>query len=329
MTGPAPAVAAARSAVRGELTELPGGSLIMVGLSGGPDSLALAAATAFVAPRLSLRAGAVIVDHGLQAGSRAVAERAAVVARGLGLDPVEVSAVDVRPGAGPEAAARTARYAAFNHVGRELGVAALLLGHTQDDQAETVLLRLSRGSGTRSLSGIPPRRGIFRRPFLQLRRADTEAVCAELGLRPWRDPHNLDPRFSRVRARALVAELDRQLGPGVVAGLARSAQAARIDADALDELAQSVVQRWGGLSALVERGVEVELLAAESAAVSSRILRLLAVGAGCPAGALNREHLGRLSDLVVNWRGQGAVNLPGGVTGHRSCGRLLLCTPRT
>ncbi len=328
MTGPAPVVATARNAVRAGLAELPPESLVLVGLSGGPDSLALAAATAFVAPRLALRAGALIVDHGLQPNSAAIAQQAAMLARSLGLAPVAVTRVQVTGGGGPEAAARTARYAAFHEFSDQVSARALLLGHTQDDQAETVLLRLARGSGTRSLSGIAPRRGIFRRPFLGLRRADTLAVCEQLGLTPWRDPHNLDPRFARVRARALVAQLERELGPGVVVGLARSAEAARIDADALAEMAQSTVDRWGGLDQLLRHGALVSDLAAESAAIRGRILKLLAMQAGCPPGALSREHISRLSDLVVNWRGQGPVNLPGGVLCRRAYGRLLLCIPR-
>ncbi|HEY8720806.1 tRNA lysidine(34) synthetase TilS, partial [Pengzhenrongella sp.] len=185
MSGPAPAVAAARLAVRADLADLPDGALVLVACSGGPDSLALAAATAFVAPRAGLRAGAVVVDHGLQRGSARVADDAATACRVLGLAPVRVVRVDVGARGGPEAAARTARYDALEAAAVELGAAAVLLGHTLDDQAETVLLGLARGSGARSLAGMPARRGSLRRPLLGLRRADTLAVCAALGLEPW------------------------------------------------------------------------------------------------------------------------------------------------
>jgi tRNA(Ile)-lysidine synthetase-like protein len=167
-------VAAARTAVRAGLADLPRGARVLVALSGGPDSLALAAAAAFVAPRMGLRAGAVVVDHGLQAGSDDVARRVADVARELGLDPVRVERVDVRDdGSGPEAAARAARYGALERVAASEGAQAVLLGHTRDDQAETVLLGLARGSGARSLSGMPRRRGLLRRPLLSLPRSCT------------------------------------------------------------------------------------------------------------------------------------------------------------
>lgn len=129
---------------------------VLVALSGGTDSLALAAATAFEAPRAGLRAGAVIVDHGLQTGSADVAERAAAQARELGLDPVLVRRVEVGTDGGPEAAAREARYAALAEAASETGASAVFLGHTLDDQAETVLLGLARGSGAASLSGMAP-----------------------------------------------------------------------------------------------------------------------------------------------------------------------------
>src|SRR5579862_3041691 len=225
--GPGAAVAEIRNAVRDCLADLEHGDLVLAACSGGADSLALAAALAFVAPRAGLRAGGVTVDHGLQPGS---AERAAVVAgllRSLELDPVHSVAVTVAPAgsaAGPEAAARAARYAALDAVASAAGAVAVLLGHTLDDQAETVLLGLARGSGGRSLAGMPARRGVYRRPLLGLRRATTAAACAELGLVPWQDPHNPDYRFARARVRhqALPA-LEEALGPGVAEALARTA----------------------------------------------------------------------------------------------------------
>ncbi|OZB47829.1 MAG: tRNA lysidine(34) synthetase TilS, partial [Cellulomonas sp. 14-74-6] len=220
MTGPSAAVAAVRLAVSRELADLPAGSLVLVACSGGADSLALAAGTAFVVGRSArhvdeaggvppLRAGAVVVDHGLQDGSAAVATRAAEQCRRLGLNPVLVVPVTVRGPGGPEAAARDARYAALEEAARRTGAAAVLLGHTLDDQAETVLLGLARGSGARSLAGMPTRRGPFRRPLLRLRRAETAAACTALRLVPWQDPTNAaapdGPRRSRVRHQLLPA----------------------------------------------------------------------------------------------------------------------------
>lgn len=255
MAGPAPAVAAARSAVRAALANLPAGSLVLVACSGGADSLALAAATAFVAPRAGLRAGAVVVDHRLQAGSGDVARAAADGCRELGLDPVEVRSVDVDGPGGPEAAARSARYAALEVAATATGAFAVLLGHTLDDQAETVLLGLGRGSGGRSLAGMAPVAGLWRRPLLGLRRRDTEAVCTALGLRwaqdptnapdgPWRRADGGPLRRSAVRHRVLPA-LTEALGPGVPEALARTARRLREDEDYLAAAAAELASRAG------------------------------------------------------------------------------------
>ncbi|MEJ7702786.1 MAG: ATP-binding protein [Geodermatophilaceae bacterium] len=152
-----PAVAAVRVAVRIAFAEAEPDDPITVACSGGADSLALAAAVAFEAPRARLVAGAVTVDHGLQPGS---AERAAALAdllTGLGLNPVTAVTVRVEGPGGPEAAARRARYAALEAVQSTQG-GWVALGHTMDDQAETVLLGLGRGSGPRSLAGMVPAR---------------------------------------------------------------------------------------------------------------------------------------------------------------------------
>ncbi|MGW5359177.1 tRNA lysidine(34) synthetase TilS [Actinopolymorpha pittospori] len=236
--GPHPAVAAVRVAVRRSVADLAPGSRILVACSGGADSTALAAATAFEAPRAGFQAGAVTVDHGLQPGSDERARAVADILRGLGLRPVEAVRVDVTGGGGPEAAARRARYTALDEAADRLGACAVLLGHTRDDQAETVLLGLARGSGARSLAGMPPRSvrgGRYRRPLLALTRSTTEAACEAEGLRPWADPHNSDPSYARSRVRHQVLPLlERELGPGVAAALARTADLLRDDADALD-----------------------------------------------------------------------------------------------
>lgn len=317
MSGPDPAVAAVRTAARRQLVDLTDAALVLVAVSGGADSMALAAATAFVAPRMGLGAGAVVVDHGLQAGSGQVAERAAAACRDLGLAPVRVVAVRVEPaGSGPEAAAREARYAALGNTADELGAAAVLLGHTRDDQAETVLLALARGSGTRSLAGMADVRDRWRRPLLHLARTTTRAACAALGLAVWDDPHNEDPRYARVRARAALALLERDLGPGLVAGLARSAALARADADALDELAR---QAYAGAADL-----QVAQLALLAPAVRRRVLRLAVAAASGGDSALTSTHLAAVDALVSDWHGQGEVALPLGLRALRAGGRLLV-----
>ncbi|MFE5311233.1 tRNA lysidine(34) synthetase TilS [Isoptericola sp. NPDC056605] len=352
-----PALAAARAAVRAELGDLARswrltpGDLVLVACSGGADSLALAAAAALEAPRVgrsvrspgfAVRVGAVVVDHGMQPGSAAVAATAAARARGLGLDPVLVRSVrvDAGPGStGPEGAARSARYAALDDVAREAGAVAVLLGHTQDDQAESVLLGLARGSGARSLAGMPRRRGRYRRPFLGLRRAQTEAVCAAVGVDFWTDPTNLlpvdgvdgvdgvagadAPARTRVRA-AVVPVLEDALGPGVVESLARTADQLRADADALDALAADLLSAATVPPAASEMVLDVGPLAEAHAALRRRALRSAALAVGCPPGATTARHVDALDALVVSWRGQGTVHLPGDARALRACGRLYL-----
>lgn len=319
MTGPHPAVAATRVAVRPALAEAGPGSRVLVGCSGGADSLALAAAVAFEAPRLGVVAGAVVVDHQLQPGSAGVAEAAAVQCRALGLEPVEVVRVQVADGgSGPEAEARRARYTALERAADRLGAARVLLGHTRDDQAEQVLLGLVRGSGARSLAGMPARRGRLVRPFLALDRATTRAACEAQGLAPWEDPHNADETYLRVRARRLLGELEAGLGPGVAAALARSADLLRQDADALDELARTARAGLG------EGPWEATSLAALPRAIRTRVWRALATEAGSPPGALFAVHVDALDALLTDWHGQGPVDLPGAVRARRFDGRVTL-----
>ncbi|ROS25899.1 tRNA lysidine(34) synthetase TilS [Cellulomonas sp. PhB150] len=365
MSGPHLAVAAARTAVSSATADLPAGSLVLVACSGGTDSLALASAAAFVARRGELRAGAVVVDHGLQDGSAEVAERAAATCRRLGLDPVLVVRVSVDAAGGPEAAARAARYAALEDAAEREGAAAVLLGHTLDDQAETVLLGLARGSGARSLAGMPAVRGVLRRPVLGLRRADTAAACEAQGLVPWHDPTNDggpgDPLRSRVRAEVMPL-LDRVLGSGVPEALSRTAEQLAEDAAALDALAADLVataRRAAGASRAADprrtagpgrpvgptsarpddatdrrdasaSGVELDVgvLAGALTAVRRRALRAAAVAAGSPAGSTHRVHVLALDALVVDWHGQGPVALPGGLAGSRAYGTLVIGPPR-
>jgi tRNA(Ile)-lysidine synthase len=300
---------AVRHAIRECLRDLKPGALVLAACSGGADSLALAAGLAFVAPRAGLRAGAVTVDHGLQQGSTQLAGQVADKLTGLGLDPVRVARAVVDGPGGPEAAAREARYAVLAEVAEQEGAATVLLGHTLDDQAETVLLGLARGSGARSLAGMPPVRGIFRRPLLGLRRSVTAQAAA--GLDPWQDPHNDDRRFARVRVRldALPA-LEAALGPGVAEALARTATQLRADNEVLDNLA-------------TEFSASAAQLAAQPEAIRSRMLRDAALEAGCPAGSLTARHVAWLDALVTDWHGQRGVDLPGGIRAVRKNGEVM------
>lgn len=273
-----------------------------------------------------------VVDHGWSGDSADVAAGAAAACRRLGLDPVDVVRVDCTGPGGPEAAARAARYAALDDAAHRHGAAAVLLGHTLDDQAETVLLALARGSGTRSVAGMAARRGILRRPLLGLTRADTAAACADLGLPVWADPSNADPAYRRSRVRSVLPGLEAALGPGLAAALARTAEIAREDADALDALAADLLDRAspppagpdGAGGADGAGGLDVAVLAGAPDAVRRRALLLAARRAGCPAGSLARVHVLAVDALVTRWHGQGAVDLPGGASVVRACGRLVL-----
>ncbi|MEU6481140.1 tRNA lysidine(34) synthetase TilS [Streptomyces sp. NPDC047017] len=302
----------------------PPSPLVLVACSGGADSMALASALAFEAPKLGVRAGAVTVDHGLQTGSDLRADEVAERLRELGLDPVEAVAVTVGRDGGPEAAARDARYAALDAAADRHGAAAILLGHTRDDQAETVLLGLARGSGIRSLSGMAAVSGAggrYRRPFLHIDRQTARKACMVQSLPVWDDPHNADPAYTRSRLRHEgLPALEKALGKGVVEALARTAQLSRDDADALDA--------WAGQAEATVRDdagcLACGKLSDLPPAVRRRVLRRAAIDAGAPAGSLFARHIEEVDRLITAWRGQGAINLPGKVVARRQGGRLVI-----
>ncbi len=301
---------------------------MLVACSGGPDSLALAAALSFVAPRRALRAGMVTVDHGWDAGSPERAERVARQGRALGLDPAEVLTEHT---ARSEGIARQARRAAIAAAADRLGAQAVLLGHTLDDQAETVLLRLARGAGARSLGGMSADDGLLRRPLLGIRRADTRAACLAEGLEVWDDPTNRDPAFTRSRVRHTVLPvLETELGPGIAESLARSADLLRADADALDAMAAEVygkVVMARGRPCTGEVAFDVAALAGLTAALRGRLLRRAAIDVGASASALRAEHIWAVEELVTRWRGQKPVPLPTGVLARRWENRVTLTGP--
>ncbi len=308
-----PAVAEVRRAVRLALADVEPGARLVVACSGGADSMALAAASVFEADTAGWLVGAAVVDHQLQLGSAQVAQVVGDRLRELGCDPVEVVQVDVEAPGGPEAAAREARYDALERLA-ERDDAMILLGHTLDDQAETVVLGLARGSGIRSLSGMAANTSRFRRPLLSLPRATTRRACAAMGLVVWEDPHNDDVRFARVRVRHRVLPvLEAELGPGVAAALARTAASARQDAALLDELAEVLYQQARRRKGLVD----VAPLANAATALRRRALRLAAVEAGCPPGELFVVHVDAAERLVMDWHGQGPLDLPGRVKASR------------
>ncbi len=315
----ASALVAIRSAVRPYLELCEAGDVVLVAVSGGADSLALAGAVLKEATALTIKAIGVTINHQLQTGSKDQAEKVNAQLRELGYADVIIKDVTVSMSEGLEAGARAARYLALDGILEEKSAKQIYLGHTRDDQAETVLLGLSRGSGTRSLSGMAVTNRNYIRPLLSITREETEAACRELGVAPWSDPHNQNTEFSRVRVRKNVLPvMEENLGPGISAALARSAALFRDDADALDELASQAIE---GLN-LAE--LECTYLETLSRALRSRILRRAIYAAGAPGGAISAEHLAAVEALVTAWHGQGEVSLPGGVKVVRISGRLSL-----
>jgi tRNA(Ile)-lysidine synthase len=328
-----PAIADVRRAVRESFgaAGLVAGDLVMVACSGGADSLALAAATAFEAPRAELRAGAIVIDHAMQEGSGIVAAETAQKLAKLGLYPVEIRTVVVGSEGGPEAAARTARYAALDKVAEEAGANAILLGHTLNDQAETVLLGLARGSGAKSLNGMARvsekhGAGNYLRPLLGIKRETTEAFCTDSGLEPWHDPMNKDEAYTRVRVRQnLLPALELELGPGIAEALARTAETLREDDDVLAELAMDAYKKVAKEDA-TQIGIGVEEFKALPLAIRHRVVALAAAVLQAPM--LARVHILAIDELVDSWHGQKPLTLPG-IRVERTGETLALKTTKT
>jgi tRNA(Ile)-lysidine synthase len=313
-----PSVAAVRLAVRRSVADLAPGDVVLVACSGGADSLALLAATAFEAPKQGLRVVGATVDHGLQEGSAEHAARVVEQMAALGADETASARVHVAAdsGRGPEAAAREARYAVLEQMAEHFGAAAVLLGHTLDDQAETVLLGLTRGSGGRSLAGMRRSFDRYRRPLLDVSRDDTVTACQVEGIDVWDDPHNADPAYARVRVRTRVLPLlEEELGPGVAATLARTADQLRADSELLDELAAAAYAEVASPD-----GLPVPALAALAPALRTRVLRLAALDAGATDAELFHVHVVALDRLVASRVGGQEAQLPGHVTAYLSSG---------
>ena len=308
-----------RQAVRPHINEVSG--VILIGVSGGADSMALAAAT--LAERESKRVIPVVVDHGLQENSAEIAEKVVARLMKLGFNEVFLAKANVQLTDGIESSARRARYKVFQQAIDTYGAEVFLLGHNKNDQAESVLLGLARGSGTRSLSGMRVKQGIFVRPFLEVKREVIQRACEEAGLEIWSDPHNDNLEFKRVLIRkSTLPMLEDELGPGIVDALARSAKILGEDADALDEWAERAFSEIG------DNNMDIEKLAALPKAVRSRVLRSAIYAAGAPSGSISAEHLKPIESLITAWEGQGECSLPGGVKVCRISGRLSLSNQR-
>ena len=305
------AVADTRRAVRDALADLLHDELVLVACSGGADSMALAAAAAFEAKRkdsAGIRVGAVIVEHGLQAVTKQIASQTKSKLEALGLSPVVIESVTVGKLGGLEAAAREARYSAIDRVAEILDAKVVLLGHTLDDQAETVLLGLARGSGAKSLSGMPAIKGIYRRPFLQLGRSQTEGACNDQQIDFWSDPQNLDDSYARVRVRTKILPLlEKELGPGIAEALARTASQAAEDESALYRLALTKTEQLLKKSA-TSVSYTIDDLRQPMAIRHRMIIQAFEV---MNAPAISRIHVLAIDDLIDNWHGQKPLTLPG------------------
>ena len=311
----------ARRAARNALAHFEPGDRILLAVSGGADSLLLAAATNLEASKVGIQLNALVVDHQLQNGSGDVALSAQKKLIELGITEAKVTQVLVSNNSGNggmEAAARTARYKALDDEADRIGAAAIFLGHTEDDLAETVLLGLGRGSGTRSFSGMAFHVGRYVRPFLELTRAQVLAACKESGIEFWSDPHNEELSFARVRVRTeILPRMEKEIGPGISKALARTSRILREDADALDLIAGDL------FTSLVDpTQIPIELIADLPTAVRKRVIKRAIEAMGAPT--LTAEQILEVDALVGAWKGQGAVALAGGITARRDSGRLTL-----
>ena len=311
----------ARRVVRNALAHFEPGDRILLAVSGGADSLLLASATNLEAIKVGIQLSALVVDHQLQNGSGEVALGAQKKLIELGITDANVVQVLVDENLGNgglEASARRARYEALDAEADRISAVAIFLGHTEDDLAETVLLGLARGSGTRSLSGMAFQVGRYVRPLLELSRAQVLAACKESGIEYWSDPHNQDLSFARVRVRnEILPIMEKEIGPGISKALARTSRILREDADALDLIAGDI---FASLADPAQ--IPIELIAEVPSAVRKRVIKRAIEAMGAPT--LTAEQIVEVDALVGAWKGQGAVALAGGITARRDSGRLTL-----
>ena len=310
-----------QNAVQNLLKEFDAGDYVLVGCSGGADSLALVWTTLVVGKRLELKVGAIIVDHQLFPESNSVALNAKKQCEELGIQEVIIKKVNVEHNhEGLEAAARIARYEAFENVLHETNAQAILLAHTQDDQAETVLMRLTRGSGAKSLSGMAQVSGKYLRPFLHLRKKLVHDSLDLIGLKAWQDPANTDHQFLRVKVRhELMPKIVEVLGESAISSLDKTSQLLRLDNQALEELAQ---QFFKSQKDVKTNGLEISELEKLPEAIRTRVLRIFAIASGVHPGPFSFEHIEAIDALVKNWHGQGNVDLPGFIQATRVDGSL-------
>ena len=325
---------AARALLTLRSVGVPGpGTALAVAVSGGADSLALLHTLRTLAGRRDWKLVVLTVDHGLRPGSRADADFVVAHALALGLParllvapPGAVAAR--RPGQGVEAAARAVRYELLERAADEEGCELIATGHTADDQAETVLLQLLRGSGPGGLAGMAVRSGRLLRPLLRVTRAEARACCEAVGV-AWReDPTNADPRFLRNALRLRVLPLLEELRPGATRTLARHAELAADERAWLAELTARALERLAVAPGAGGPGVALDAprLAAQPVALARRVVRAAAAAAGQPPpGAADVEEV---LALARAGREGGEHRWPGGGCARRQGPLLVLPGPR-
>lgn len=280
---------------------------ILVAVSGGADSVALFAALHALSAAWELRLTAWHLDHGLR-GPEGARDRAYVeaLAQRFG-HPVIVASTSIQPGANLEARARQVRYRLLEAAGCDAGCSRLAVGHTLTDQAETVLMRLLRGAGTRGLGGMPPMRGRIIRPLLACRREEARAFLREQGLVWMEDATNTDERFTRnrIRRRVLPA-LVAHAGEGVVTALAQTAALLRDDDGLLDDMAQQALAR-----AMRDAGLDGTVVRTLTPALRRRVLRRWLVAARGSLVQITRKHIAALESALGRTEST-LIVLPGG-----------------
>jgi|LakMenEpi03Aug12_release.lakeMendotaPanAssembly.Ray.scaffolds.fasta_scaffold00050_41 tRNA(Ile)-lysidine synthase len=315
MTNP---VFVVQQAIDQALTDYVGRDVI-VACSGGPDSMSLAVNAFELSRRRDWSVTCVVVDHQWHSNSGENAKQVKNTLLRLGIEQVEVVQVGISAQSNKESVARDLRYSALLEFSNKLNNAPVLLGHTKEDQVETVLMRLVRGSGARSLAGIPTKRDVYLRPLMHLSKEVVHAALSD-SVPTISDPANSDENFLRVRVRnKVIPTLKTELGADVIDGLYRTAELLRVDADYLDKLAEKA------LSEVIQAGqLDIKLLQDEDPAIRTRVIQMWLLDNHVPSSSLQSVHIWAVDELVSKWHGQKEVDLPGGFEVRRDSGRLII-----
>ena len=301
-----------QNAVNNLLKDFEPADNILVACSGGADSLALAWTSQVVTKRIGLNLIAVIIDHQLIKESTQVAQDAKKKCEDFGIEKVVIKQIEVKDDKdGLEAAARKARYEAFEESVNEFNAKAVLLAHTQDDQAETMLMRLTRGSGAKSLSAMKEVSGKYLRPFLHIRKQVLVDALEKENISYWQDPANTNYKFLRAKVRhELMPKLIEVLGESAIDSLDRTSGLLKEDNEALESIALESYEK-------LNKELKVQELEKLPTAIRKRVIKIAALNSGVTPGPFSFEHIEAIDALVTNWRGQGNVDLPGFIQASR------------